>query len=720
MLLFCTGGIGDVSLGGPFLVPDCDLQHPLRSPRPFLDIIICRAPSKTVKRSDAPKNTLKERARGHLPVLWLQERTERDAKPGSRQRSRCWYKQQSEPEGSAKPHPLPRLDSCARNTRRASPTATCVSMLGPRDETAGADIGLHGQRPALQVICLGNSGGPIEENVTAFLVRSTESAWARGSLLAVDAGSHMGPIVRILERDFPRISADRSRKASNGSHLSNGARLPQASPSPSLSSDEEEPYRPEPVVLKSGPFAGLKFPHESARANALHVLKNFISTYLITHPHLDHISGFTINTAGFHASTRPKTLAALPSTVDAIKQHVFNDVIWPNLTDEDGGVGFVTFQRLKEGGDAMLGEGEGRGYIDVCDGLGVRAFKVSHGCCTKSASSHQPRGSTAGLPDSQGGANGEQVLSLARSTSISHQFSAPGTPGMTPRHSFPIPNITHPSPRTTAADQQVHCVVDSTAYFIRDCETQREVLIFGDVEPDSISSHPRNLMVWQEAARKIAYGFLGGIFIESSYDDSQADPFLFGHLNPKHLIAELKTLAELVTELKALRHAERCAKKRKRSIANGLEYAAKQEHKRNRSTAARLPFSQETRRSSATDHNSMNDGAVLSPRSEMPPLLSSTTLHQPLPTSMDPGPPEPRPIDTPFLPTTLSDPRPATLPLAGIKVVIIHIKDTLRDGPHVSENILTQLHEHAARLREQGEGLGCEFIIAASGESYWF
>ena len=46
-----------------------------------------------------------------------------------------------------------------------------------------------------------------------------------------------------------------------------------------------------------------------------------------------------INTAAFHATSRPKTLAALPSTVDAIKHHIFNDVIWPNLTDEDGGVG---------------------------------------------------------------------------------------------------------------------------------------------------------------------------------------------------------------------------------------------------------------------------------------------------------------------------------------------------------------------------------------------
>ena len=98
------------------------------------------------------------------------------------------------------------------------------------------------------------------------------------------------------------------------------------------------------------------------------------------------------------------------------------------------------------------------------------------------------------------------------------------------------------SPHTGGADQK-SCVVDSTAFFIRDSQSKREVLIFGDVEPDSISMTPRTHFVWQEAARKIAHGLLGGIFIECSYDDSQADAVLFGHLNPRHLIAELRTLA---------------------------------------------------------------------------------------------------------------------------------------------------------------------------------
>ena len=603
-------------------------------------------------------------------------------------------------------------------------------MKDSNDEDAGSVLGLHRQKPALQVICLGDSGGPSEENVTGFLVRSLDSDWARGSLLAVDAGSHLAPITRILEKDFPRVSTHQAKHESNGSHVTygNGAHTPglsgdfaRASLSPSPSIDGDEPPKPEPTTLSSGPFAGLKLPNASARANALHVLRSYISTYLITHPHLDHLSGFAINTAAFHATSKPKTLAALPSTVDAVKVHIFNDVIWPNLTDEDGGVGFVTFQRLKEGGDVMVGEGEGRGYIDVVDGLGVRAFKVSHGVCTKSPPSHQHRGSAAGLTDMQHASqNGEGMSQpMGRSLSGSHhhnQFSTPGTPGIAPRQSFYANQ--QPSPRMSASSEN-GCVVDSTAYFIRDGETSREVLIFGDVEPDSISLSPRNRLIWHEAARKIAHGLLGGIFIESSYDDSQADAILFGHLNPRHLIAELQTLASLVIEAKATRHFERSVKKRKRSGHGGLESVAKHaigegDRKRSRSLAGRSML-RDGRRGSAPDHGT-SDVAMTSPSSEHPnPMDTPNGIDTPN------GAVSPRSKSHTFG-GLASSARPSDhdLPLKGIKVVIIHIKDTFKDGPHVAENILAQLQEHEARLRDEGQGLGCDFVISKSGESYWF
>lgn len=608
-------------------------------------------------------------------------------------------------------------------------------MKDARDEIVSSTIGLNGQKAAIQVICLGSGGGPSEENVTGFLVRSVGSDWAKGSLLAVDAGSHLAPITRMLERDFPPVSRDQARQNSDESQASSssGHRTLNRRPLSPLT-DGDEPPKPEPTVLSTGPFAGLRFPNESARANALHVLRTYISTYLITHPHLDHISGFAINTAAFHATSRPKTLAALPSTVNAIKQHIFNDVIWPNLSDEDGGVGFVTFQRLKEGGDVMVGEGEGRGYIEVCDGLAARAFKVSHGCCTKSPPSHHHRGSmtSLALSDPQQPYNGSMLGAsqdatashMARSVPISQMHSTPGTPGLGPRSSFHL-NLS--SPHMQSSSSETACVVDSTAYFLRDDHTQREVLIFGDVEPDSLSLCPRTHIVWQEAARKVAHSILGGIFIECSYDDSQADAVLFGHLNPKHLIAELQNLASMVIEAKASRMAEQGTKKRKRSGPNGLDNFARSvgsegSHKRSRSIVNQSTVFENTRRRSAPNDNRVSDLTASSPSDR------STVDRYEVRAGSDGSiygrdAMSPRSVDIPrsnAVTSAVTIASGSEMPLAGIRVLIIHVKDTLKDGPHVSENILAQLQEYEARLQEQGQGLGCEFLISESGSSYWF
>jgi cAMP phosphodiesterase len=90
------------------------------------------------------------------------------------------------------------------------------------------------------------------------------------------------------------------------------------------------------------------------------------------------------------------------------------------------------------------------------------------------------------------------------------------------------------------------CVLDSAVYFIRDEATGRECMMWGDVEPDSISLDPRNREVWALAARKFAEGKLSTVFIECSYTGEQADAALYGHLSPAHLMRELRTLKDEV------------------------------------------------------------------------------------------------------------------------------------------------------------------------------
>lgn len=177
-------------------------------------------------------------------------------------------------------------------------------------------------------------------------------------------------------------------------------------------------------IRRPFPFIGASLPCKTPRANAVYITRELVSTYLITHPHLDHLSGFVINTAAFTQTGCPKRLASLPSTIEAIKTHIFNDVIWPNLSDEESGVGLVTYQRLPI---AALD------YVEICKGLSVQAWPISHGHCMNT---HSHRGSTSeGAERSPGGS---------------------------------IKKV---------------CVYDSAVYFIRDEATKKEVMMWGDVEP---------------------------------------------------------------------------------------------------------------------------------------------------------------------------------------------------------------------------------------------
>ncbi|KAM4057139.1 cAMP phosphodiesterases class-II domain-containing protein [Hirsutella rhossiliensis] len=493
------------------------------------------------------------------------------------------------------------------------------------------------ERPALQVIVLGSGGGPLESNTTAFLVRSVAQDWSKGSIVAVDAGVHLSAIARLIQDAFP-------------------------SPPPTSL----------PFTLTEGPFAGLPLPYRTAAANAAHVTRTLVDTYLITHPHMDHISGFVVNTAGL-PGTRPKKLAGLPSTIQAFKNHIFNNVIWPNLSDENNGAGLLTYLRLVDGGSPALGDGPGKGYLEVCDGLLVKTWSVSHGHCIEK---HSHRGSASSASPRFGSHDGS--LQPSRRDLYGHQPSLPTSRSQTLLGQATLGSA---SPQFGGgAEQEKYCVYDSSAYFIRDQDHRREVLIFGDVEPDSLSLSPRNLAVWQEAAPKVASGTLAAVFIECSYDDSRCNDRLYGHLKPVFVIEELQVLA---AEVDAARKG-RCVDSRKRkriSVGEGPQ----QRHQP--SFVLEEP---------------------VSPKSMKPSLSksadSSETPH----------------LATPVDELTLRDletPTPednARRPLEGLKVVIIHVKETLENEPDPGETILQQLREH-----EREACLGCEYIVSKPGQSLY-
>ncbi|POS88061.1 hypothetical protein EPUL_000482 [Erysiphe pulchra] len=467
---------------------------------------------------------------------------------------------------------------------------------------------------ALQVIILGTGGGPFENNTTAFLVRSVAKRWSRGSLLAIDAGVHLAAISKILE-ESGGFHKDENIKDGIEASKSCG--------------------QPGPIIC-SGPFEGLELQHRSLKANAGYIAGALVDTYLITHPHLDHISGLVINSSGL-TGIQPKKIAGLSSSICALKTHIFNNIIWPNLTNENNGAGLISFIRLVEG-RSSIGNIDSKKFVEICDGLEVNAWGVSHGSCFD-IHDHVAEGSS--------------------STQLLYQASS-------------VPS--HSKGESIQANINAHeriGVYESSAFFIRDVASGTQILIFGDVEPDSVSLCPRNKFVWIAAAPRIVAGELKGIFIECSYDDTRAVDLLFGHLAPRYLIEEIKVLA---AEVELIRNTNREKLKKE----------------------CNFDSSRDSARSDTTDcHNlNYNDMANLTEEEDNMHYQGSRTSKN-------------------FSSISPSDEN--YLPLKGLKIIVIHTKENLDDSPFIANLIHQQLLEH-----EKQAQLGCEFIISRLGQSLHF
>ncbi|KAJ5523952.1 Cyclic-AMP phosphodiesterase class-II [Penicillium frequentans] len=482
--------------------------------------------------------------------------------------------------------------------------------------------------PSFEVIVLGPTGGPCEDRTTGLLVRTKSTNWSPGSIVAVDAGTMLAGIIRILKPHFPSSNSKTSR----------------ANP-----------------VLKEGPMKGLNLPFVTAEANAAYVFRELIGAFLITHPHLDHVSGLAINTPIIEAGSGPKPVAALPSVLAAIKNHVFNDVIWPNLSDEDGGAGLLTYQRLVEGGNPRFGNGESRGYVRACQGIMTKCLSVSHGRCKQR---YHPE---SGVHHRVGSAvfnHGEPRLLRPRAISVDQPSEGYYSPARSPRL---IPG------------EPMLATVESSAFFLRDHESGNEIIVFGDVEPDSISLEPRNRRVWETAAPKIANGKLRTIFIECSYTDSIDDVYLYGHLCPRHLVAELTVLADLVMYSRDNQYAG-TDRKRKRPILG--ESLLDENSPRNKRTLSS---------SSGKARSSSSRGPYNEPLDGLSDLYTFEEFDPPDPTRW-------ATVETP--------------PLAGLSIYIIHIKETLKDDGSPGPRIIQELNDHSDAVR-----LGCSFSLPNTSEA---
>lgn len=246
------------------------------------------------------------------------------------------------------------------------------------------------------------------------------------------------------------------------------------------------------------------------------------------------------------------------------------------------------------------------------------------------------------------------------------------------------------------AKEPIMTAVESSAFFLRDYRTGNEIIVFGDVEPDSVSLEPHNKRVWETAAPKVEAGTLRGIFIECSYNDSIDDAYLYGHLCPRHLITELAVLASKVMEVRD----SALDRKRKREDAGDVRESGPDISPRSKRNM-NAPGDRDLKSSSFADGAQMTPVEVAN--------IPEMTKEQPATFGASPVQLADLEITNP---SRWADADP--LPLAGLTVYIIHIKECLTDGPPPGDRILRELRAHC-----EGAHLGCEFVIPTPAEGIW-
>ena len=79
---------------------------------------------------------------------------------------------------------------------------------------------------------------------------------------------------------------------------------------------------------------------------------------LVSHSHLDHVAGvaFLAETIACCGEGQNVTIASLLPIVDAVKQSVFNNVLWPDFAVIPPGAPAVRYRALEEGAEHQLGD----------------------------------------------------------------------------------------------------------------------------------------------------------------------------------------------------------------------------------------------------------------------------------------------------------------------------------------------------------------------------
>ncbi len=191
-------------------------------------------------------------------------------------------------------------------------------LVVPAAVSSGSEAGPAPRPPAFTVVPLGVAGGAVDGNLSAYLV----GAAGADTYACLDAGTVLGGLQKAVE---------------------------------------------------AGAFPAQPSAAASSLATAAAILRDQVKAYLISHAHFDHTMGLVI----VSPDDSRKPIMALPATVDALRDHVFNHVVWSNFADEGAlpHLGRYHYVRLVPGQPAPI----------PGTGLEVRAMPLSHGGPTGSS-----------------------------------------------------------------------------------------------------------------------------------------------------------------------------------------------------------------------------------------------------------------------------------------------------------------------------------------------
>ncbi|OWB76611.1 phosphoric diester hydrolase activity protein [[Candida] boidinii] len=216
-------------------------------------------------------------------------------------------------------------------------------------------------------------------------------------------------------------------------------------------------------------------------------LINLISSYLITHVHLDHISGLVINSPIFQQNSK-KLVYGSEFTINSLKENLFNDKVWPNLYSNSKG-SLVNFKVIEKDEDVSM---------DVLENTTKEIIDENHN-------------------SNNNNNNNEKWIELNRFFKVKYF------------------EVNH----GLMNDETIY---NSTAYLIKSIETSKLLLMFGDVESDLVSKVPKNYLIWKYISKYILNKSLSHMIIECSSVNLPPGVPLYGHMTPKNLFYELNSL----------------------------------------------------------------------------------------------------------------------------------------------------------------------------------